>query len=258
MSAPGPDLATAREIDLASVQLSFEGFRQLAVNPHLSLHERIGFPDQYRSTHERAIVDDICRKLPQLVRDRQTIVDIGPGCANLPRMVLSLCARHGHRAFMVDSAEMLDQLPDQPELVKLVGAFPRIAAALPIGQADAVLCYSVLQYMFVEDNVFAVLDAALALLAPGGRLLFGDIPNHSKRKRFFASAAGREHHRAFTGQDTEPAVRFNQLEQGRIDDAVLSAMMARAQLAGFDAYLLPQDEALPMANRRDDLLFQRP
>ena len=239
--------------------MSYEGFRKLAVNPYLSPHQRIGFPDSYRQGREQAILDDIRVKLPRLDETGRTVVDIGPGCATLPRLLLALCARQGHRVFMVDSAEMLDQLPDQPGLIKQVGAFPHIAAqALPQGAADAVLCYSVLHYMFLESSVFAVLDAALALLAPGGVALFGDIPNQSKRRRFFASAAGRAHHRAFTGQAVDPEVHFNRLEQGRIDDSVLLGLMARAQLAGFEAYLVPQADDLPMANRRDDLLFRLP
>jgi hypothetical protein len=35
-------------------------------------------------------------------------------------------------------------------------------------------------------------------------------------------------------------------------------MLGRARAAGFDAYVLAQPEALPMANRREDLLIRRP
>jgi len=45
---------------------------------------------------------------------------------------------------------------------------------------------------------------------------------------------------------------------GKIDDAVLADLIARAQACGCDAYLLPQGAGLPMANRRDDLLIVRP
>jgi hypothetical protein len=39
---------------------------------------------------------------------------------------------------------------------------------------------------------------------------------------------------------------------------VVFALLQRARLAGFDAYVLPQDPALPMANRREDVLIIRP
>src|SRR5262249_59948941 len=58
------------------------------------------------------------------------------------------------------------------------------------GRINAIICYSVLHYVFEEGNVFDFLDRSLQLLAPGGAMLLGDIPNASKRKRFFASARG--------------------------------------------------------------------
>jgi len=101
-------------------------------------------------------------------------------------------------------------------------------------------------------------DACLALLAPGGQLLIGDVPNVSKRKRFFASAAGVRAHQRFTGTDEAPAVAFNVPERAKIDDAVVFSVLARARAAGFDAFVVPQAADLPMANRREDILITRP
>lgn len=38
-----------------------------------------------------------------------------------------------------------------------------------LGRADAVIVYSVLQIVFVEASVFEFVDAAVELLASGGR-----------------------------------------------------------------------------------------
>ena len=99
-------------------------------------------------------------------------------------MLLELSARHGHEVAFVDSAEMLAQIPDHPHLTKLPGAFPH-EVQLPDaseGTFDAILSYSVLHYVFAEGNVWAFLDRAIELLAHGGSLLIGDVPNASKRK----------------------------------------------------------------------------
>lgn len=255
------DLAASRNIDLAAVELNYERFRKLASNPHLSVHERIGFPDHYRERFEQAIFDDICRKLPSLCARNRVIVDIGPGCANLPRKLINHCERNGHRLVLVDSDEMLRQLPDGAHIQKVSGSFPqnvddvRRAAGAPI---DVILSYSVLQYMFVESNPFHVVDVMVELLAEGGEILLGDIPNASKRKRFFASAAGVRFHREFTGRNDLPPMPPAGAPLGLIDDSVLFGLMARAQAAGCDAYLVPQPRDLPMANRRDDLLVRKP
>jgi hypothetical protein len=36
------------------------------------------------------------------------------------------------------------------------------------------------------------------------------------------------------------------------------ALLLRARAAGADAYIVPQDPALPMANRREDILIRKP
>lgn len=259
----GPDLSRTCDLDFAALDLDFAAFRELARNPNLDIHGKIGFPTAYREGYEPAILADILAKLPMLAQSEGKVVaDIGPGCANLPRMIIDLCAQRGHRLILMDSEEMLALLPDVDGVtVKVPSAFPAgrqaLQALAPEG-VDGFICYSVLHYMFVETNVFDVVDATVAALAPGGRALFGDIPNTSKRRRFFASEAGKAFHRAYTGRDEDPAPGFNEPAPGKIDDAVLQAMMQRAQAAGCDAYLLPQPADLPMANRRDDLLIARP
>jgi hypothetical protein len=134
-----------------------------------------------------------------------------------------LCRDKGHALTLIDSVEMLALLPGEP-------------------------C-----------NVFAFFDACLELLADGGQLLIGDIPNQSMRKRFFSSASGVRFHQEFTGgTGAAPAVAHNTLEPGHIDDAALLGLVLRARSAGYDAFLLPQAPDLPMANRREDLLVRKP
>jgi hypothetical protein len=241
--------------------LGYEDFRRLASDDSLSPHERIGFPDPYREGKDEAILADILGKLPALAERGRTIVDIGPGCGLLALRLIALCRERGHALVLIDSDEMLGRLPDAPGVIKMPGLYPRDTARLfeeYRERVDAVLTYSVLQYVFAEGNVFDFLDRTLTLLAPGGRLLAGDIPNVSKRKRFFASDTGIRHHQAFTGRVERPPVAFNTMEAGQIDDAVVAALLLRCRHAGFDAYVMPQEPGLPMANRREDLLVCRP
>lgn len=239
--------------------LTFADFRRMALDETLSPHEKVGFPDSYRAGADEAILADIVAKLPALAERGRRVVDVGPGCSDLSRRLLELCAERGHEVVLVDSAEMLAQLPDRPGIVKVPGAFPG-EAAMPAGideTVDAVVVYSVLQYVHAEADSGAFLDRALALLAHGGRILIGDVPNSSKRARFFASPAGREFHRRFTGSDDPPPAGDGGASGG-IDDAVVLGLLDRARRAGFEAYVVEQAPELPMANRREDILVVRP
>jgi hypothetical protein len=240
--------------------LTYETFRQMANDPSLSSHERSGFPDAYRAGAEAAILADVEAKLPHLMQRGSTVVDIGCGAGPLAQELRERCAAREQELALVDSAEVLAHHPDGPGVWKVVGRFPEVPDLLDrcAGRCHAVLAYSVLQYAFVDTSVFAFVDAALTLLAPGGRLLLGDLPNASMRRRFLASEAGRAHHRQYSGRDEDPPVRWPQLPLGELDDAATVALVARARDAGFHGWIVPQAAGLPMANRREDLLYERP
>jgi hypothetical protein len=241
--------------------LTFDKFRELAMDQKLSRYEKIGFPNAYREGKELAIFADIKSKLTPLNGKRKIILDIGPGCSGLAYMMIEICEGNDHQLILADSQEMLDHLPNASYITKIPGIYPKDCPRLFEEYAesiDVILIYSVIQYVFAEGNVFDFIDKSLKLLAPQGSMLIGDIPNNSKRKRFFASAQGIGHHQQFTGTDEVPIVTFNALEEGKIDDSVIMALILRCRNAGFDAYVVPQAANLPMANRREDILITRP
>ena len=240
--------------------LTYKDFQDLALQEGLSKYERIGFPDSYRQTAEREIFNDIRRKLSALDRKNLRVLDIGPGCSDLPLLLIDHCRMHNQRLALLDSAEMLNHLPVGHFIEKKAALFPNCVdwIADNKGAFDAILCYSVLHYALVDVPFFRFYDAALSLLAPGGQLLIGDIPNVSRRKRFFSSKAGIEYHKKFMNTEDAPVVDYNRIEMDQIDDSILFSLVHRARSQGFDAYVLPQEPSLPMANRREDLFVTRP
>lgn len=241
------------------VGLTFVDFKRMAKDPLLTLHEKTGFPESYRKGKERIIFQDILVKVPALMVKGKVVVDVGCGCGPLPRLLMELCRKRGHTLILVDSAEVLSQLPDRPFVRKVDGYFPldtRRALAKYANRADVVLTYSTWHYVCAEASPSVFLKEAIGLLAHRGALLIGDIPNASKRKRFFASPQGKVFHRTFMGSQ-----RVRKIAQGRrgaIDDQALWSWVSQARRLGCDAYLLPQGESLPMANRREDILICKP
>lgn len=240
--------------------LRFEDFRRLATDPGLSKYERIGFPDSYRAGAEEAIFADIKSKLTNLSDRSKRVLDIGPGCSDLPLMLIENCAANGHHLDLIDNEEMLGRLPDASHVTKHAALYPNCPDYIEprVGTLDAILCYSVLHYVLLDVAFFRFLDLSMSLLAPKGQFLIGDVPNISKRKRFFASETGRRFHRDFMKTSDDPIVTFNAIEHDQIDDAVVMCLIERARAQGFDAYAVPQHPSLPMANRREDILIVRP
>ena len=262
MTTPDPRAVDGREAPARFAGLTYQRFRAMAVDPTLSPHEKIGYPDAFRHGFEGAVLDDVTAKLPALARNGSTVLDIGAGCDEYAHRQIARCGERQQTLYLVDSPEMLGQLPDPPHVRKVPGRFPEevlpsLRSALARG-ADAIVCYGVLQVVFLEANPFEFVDAATSLLAPGGRLLFGEVPNHSKLRRFLASEAGRAYHHAYMRTEEDPEIPLFEAPGSRIDDAVLLGLLMRLRSAGLDAWLMPQAEGLPLANRREDLLVARP
>jgi len=242
--------------------LSYRDFANMAKDDRLSRHEKIGFPDSYREGKEQAIFNDIQYKMQIAdIPENSVILDIGPGCSQLPVLLADFCADKNGKLLLVDSPEMLSLIPDIEDVTeKHPGYFPDVDSIVNQYHESIhfILCYSVFHYIFEEGNIWTFLDETLSLLAEGGALLIGDIPNISMRKRFFSSPNGIRFHQEFTGSNEVPLTEFNKIEKQQIDDSVLFAIMQRARSQGFDAYIMPQNRKLPMANRREDILIRRP
>ncbi|MCC9622547.1 class I SAM-dependent methyltransferase [Thalassospira sp. MA62] len=248
------------KIDFPTEKFNYERFREFAKDGDLSEYERIGFPDSYRAGYENAIVDDIEKKLEFSHYKGGVMLDVGSGASPVTSCLLQRAKSYGISVVMNDSPEMLSLISSDVPFTKLPGQFPKVlgkAMELQPDGYDLLLCYSVLLCVVLDGNVFDFVDAVSLALKPGGMALIGDIPNISKRRRFFASQEGIEFHKKFMNTDQGPEVDHFAIVRDSLDDAVLNALVARAHAAGNDAYILPQPRTLPMFNRRDDIVIQR-
>ena len=242
---------------------NYQKYRELALNKNLSVYEKIGFPDSYRKGVEDKIFQDILLKCPLLnSKERLNVLDIGPGCSNLQKYIFKICKEKQHSLYLSDSPEMLDLIDnDSNNIIKVPGMFPDTfdkIKSLCANGFDIIICYSVFHYIFVDSNVWYFLDCLLELMNEGAQTIIGDIPNISKRKRFFASNNGIKFHQEFMQTDEIPEVKFNCIEKGKIDDSLLHSVIMKCQNSGYDAYMVPQAIELPFANRRDDIIIRRP
>lgn len=243
------------KIDLATKKMTFDTFKELALNKELSKYEKIGFPDSYRDGYEKSIFDNI-NNILKLDRREITVFDIGCGCSELPNLIIKNAEKNNHKLYMVDSFEMLNYLDESSCVTKMPFKFPdEVEIEKYQNKVDAIILYSVLQHIILDMNPFSFLDKAVSLLKERGRFLIADIPNISKRNRFFSSDTGLKFHRQFTQSETMPDYEFNTLIEDKVDDSLIFAILSRYRNAGYETYLLEQSSNLPMSNRREDILI---
>lgn len=234
-------------------QVTYDDFKKMAKDPSLSVHEKIGFPDSYREGSTQAILQDVQGKLPELFTG--LTLDIGCGCGEFVQSLIQKQSP-GSTLVLIDSEEMLSEISDPKEQVTLLaGEFPQLSLSGYHGRVNSILLYSVLQYIDPQFDQ-KVASSIVSLLQEGGRALLGDLPNKSMRRRFLNSNQGKEHHYQKTGKRELPSEEV--LDQGSIDDQRVMSLVSEFRTLGCHAYLLPQAEALPFSNRREDILVVKP
>ena len=243
--------------------LTYENMKELALDKNVVDSERVGFPLSYRQGKESLIFDDVASKLTNLQYNDQIFIEIGCGFSRLTEYFIERLIEKGTRIVFSDSEEMLDLFPKDSPCELIPGRFPENWAEFSglWGKGSVVLCYSVAQMACKSGNVLAFLDHLTLLLKSGGQLLIGDIPNASKRRRFFSSEQGKLFHQDFIKEHpsdsnlSEIPYEFLNPPPGSLDDAFVLSLVARFRNQGFDAYVLPQSPSLPFSNRREDVLI---
>jgi SAM-dependent methyltransferase len=211
------------------------------------------YPSQSRD--ERNVVRDVMQKLELTADDTLLEIGCGPGTLLIP--LAFQCAS----ATGIDNAASLDLLASRftgpPEITLHTGDF--LSMTLD-EQYDTVLVYNTLHALPTVDDAFRFAHRAADLLAPGGRLLLGDLANHEKRLRFHTSPAGVEFQREWeahqAGAEITTIGSDDQLV-GAFDDVTLARLLLEFRAAGFESYLLPQPPDLPFGRTREDMLVRR-
>lgn len=205
------------------------------------------------------IVDDIVAKLRPQETDR--LLEIGCGLGLLLRPLSSLV----RETVGIDHSALIEEFTSQgpPANVRLLaGRFPDVR---PEDSFDCILVYSVMHYLSGEEAAREFIEGCLELLAPGGRLLIADLPNHDVWNRFHSSSEGEGSLKAIEAR--KQAAREQYPDEFKvyskftatrfIDDAFILRVLIDLRGRGYEAYLLPQRPAMPNSMTREDILIRR-
>lgn len=235
--------------------LDYDAYSRMAQDTTLTVYEKVGFPDSYRKGYESVILADIVSKLKLDQMKALQVLDIGCGCSPLTESLINYCHKR-HQLVCMDSPAMLAQI-SHSNAILLDGKFPDypdLELMYPQG-FDAILLYSVYQYIYPQFSVEYFVQQLKAIMKPNSWALIGDLPNRSMRNRFFASQTGREAHRQFANDESSPPIE--EIREGDVTDDVVLHLISYARSMGIQGFVVPQPDTLPMFNRREDILLWR-
>lgn len=235
-------------------------FTRLAADASNNMTEvsgRYGF----QADAERRILADVMAKLDIEPHHRVLDFGCGPGTLAIP---LSFVSSDITAVDQGGSIELAKTRFNDSAVKWVVGGYP---GAKLDGPYDRIVVYSMLQYLPNHAMCLEMIGWLVDMLAPGGRMLIGEMPNTDKRARFQQSAAGKAFAAEWEAMKASfPEKRLNEFialndsmdQVSQFNDAVIYEMMRIANAKGAHAYLLPEPADLPYGHTRDDLLIVRP
>lgn len=236
---------------------NFESYGQIALGTHLRTEYNGRYGNQAEA--ERLIVRDVIAKLR--IDPTDTLLDIGCGMGTTLVPLSMMVAESVGIDHPNVVAKLGSQFPGAP--FKLIGGdFLEVKLERKF---SCIVAYSVLNSMSSREALFRFVDKALGLLSDDGRLLFSDLPNADKKRRFLESERGRAFDRAWKAQmaaSTQvPSTPISSVPAGPMlvyDDALVTEMVLHIRRKGLHAYLLDQPQNLPFGNSREDVLVVAP
>ena len=205
---------------------------------------------------ERLIVQDVVEKLQIKPTDRLLEIGCGVGTLLIPLAFLV------EDIWGVDHPAMLERLTKRCSFENgrlIAGDFLELDKSCFDGRSfEKILIYSVLHCLPDEESYFRFMENAINLLAPGGRILFGDLPNIDRKRRFSESESGKRFEnewnslRALEPEGPDVPVEYSE-GSVIVNDSLILSTLEFLRSRGLDAYIEPQDSALPFGNTREDI-----
>ena len=212
---------------------------------------------------ERLIFYDVKSKLN--IEPNDTCLDIGCGPGNL-LIPLSFLV---NKITGIDHSDVIEKLQKRFSDLNNIELIKGNFLDLKMDKGfTKILVYSVLHCLEDQKEVLEFIDKANSLLTPGGKILFGDIPNISRKERFLSSHYGKEFLKEWNSKRAN-SKNSDEIEQSKLDrlpvdvntvkfnDDFMLKIIKKLRKEGYHAYILPQHPELPFGYTREDILVEK-
>lgn len=218
---------------------------------------------------ELDIITDILSKID--LQNEQNLLDIGCGYGLLTEYLINTVITQNINATLIDIPEIINLIKknlnvESGNIVFKEGYFPEVYNGIYDEKFDRILVYGVLHY---SDDPYLMIDLIVSMLKPYGKVMFGDLPNISKKGRFLSSQNGISFESKYRNLSKELLPKFKNHNEfvdsmkldnnyySKIDDNFIINVIKKYSDLGYDVYLLPQNNKLPFCHTRLDLIINK-
>ena len=129
---------------------------------------------------------------------------------------------------------------------------------------NKIILYSVLHALKNKNQAYLAINKALKLLKPKGKILIGDIPNISLKKRFSNSKFGKnfinkwnkKYKKTYEDDVAHKILAESMSCSPLIDDKFIIDLLKYLRKKDLNAYILPQTKDLPFSHTREDIVIE--
>ena len=228
----------------------FEYFAELS-KTNLSYTQKSG---RYliQKNQEKKIPKEIISKMNLNKKDE--LLEIGCGLGNL---IIPL-SKKVKKATGIDHPTIIQKIV-QRKMSRKINLISGNFLKLKIKKKfDKILIYGVVHCLKNKKELNNFLSKSLKLIKKNGIILVGDIPNIDMKKRFLTSATGKKFEKKWQ-KNKKKELSFNLKEFNNLisfNDKLLTELINRLRMKGYNAYLVPQSKNLPFSNTREDILIK--
>lgn len=237
---------------------SLENFYSNLINNNKSIVLESG-RYKFQRNEEKKILPEIIKNLNLNKKDK--LIDIGCGSGNITMHI----SKKVNTVTAVDFPKILDALKARSikKNIRNINYIPGNFLNLKIQKKfNKILAYSVIHYMRDINQLKVLIRKILKITLPSGKILLGEVPNISMKKRFLNSKIGKKIDQRFKVDVERLNKKYpNSMNLNnkfiRIGDKDLSSIIFYCNKLGADAYILPIENGLPFCNSRVNILIKK-